>query len=235
MDQLKVSIENIGKYNLAYIIGNYFEIIGTAIGMAVSPYYTKLYSNENIKSELQVRSLTYFLQICFLTITFIASLWAKEIFHFLISNDELSKVYYIGIVIIMGYSYRPMYWASVNKLFYLEKTNKLWRVSFVGGLLNIGLNLIFIPLYGFEAAAITTLASLLYIGFAGFFLSDFKNNNTFNYYPLAWLILIICSTVIVYLLKDISILNKSIITGTILFLFILYFLKNKKKLNDIVV
>ena len=135
----------------------------------------------------------------------------------------------------MSYSYRPMYWACISKLSFIEKTNQLWKISFVGGLLNVSLNLIFIPIYGFEAAALTTLISLLYIGFAGFFLKDFKDNNLINYYPLRWLIIIIASTIIVYFLRDIYILNKIIITGIIFILFILYFLKMKNKLNDIAI
>ena len=233
MDQLNTSITNIGKYNMAYIIANYFEIFGTAVGMAVGPYYTKLYSKENPESENQVRTLTFFLQTCFILLSFTASLWAKEIFLVLISNQELSSVYYIAIIIIMGYSYRPMYWASINKLFYLEKTNKLWKVSFIGGALNISLNLIFIPIYGFEAAAVTTLISLLYIGFAGFFLKEYKENNSVNYYPLRWLLLIIISTVVVFLIRDISILYKLLVTLTLLIIFIIYLMKNIKKLKSI--
>ncbi|PCI99625.1 MAG: polysaccharide biosynthesis protein [Flavobacteriales bacterium] len=233
MDQLNISINSIGKYNMAYIIGNYFEIFGTAVGMAVGPYYTKLYSKENPDAENQARTLTFFLQVGFISLSFTASLWAKEIFKVLISNQELSSVYYIAIVIIMGYSYRPMYWASINKLFYLEKTNQLWKVTFIGGVLNICLNLIFIPIYGFESAAVTTLISLLYIGFAGFFLKDYKENNSINYFPLRWLVLILISTIVVYLLKDISILNKSLVTLGVFISFIIYFIKNKKNIKSI--
>ncbi|MCK0115075.1 polysaccharide biosynthesis C-terminal domain-containing protein [Gelidibacter sp. F63206] len=233
MDQLHVSIDNIGKYNMAYIIGNYFEILGTAVGMAVGPYYTKLFSKENPEAENQARDLTFFLQIGFILLSFTASLWAKEIFNILISNEELSSVYYIAIIIIMGYSYRPMYWASISKLFYLEKTNQLWKVSTIGGILNVGLNLIFIPIYGFEAAAITTFISLLYIGFAGFYLKDYKQNNNLNYYPIRWLILILMSLVTVYFLKDISIFLKSIVTLGLIISFFIYFISNKNKLNSI--
>lgn len=233
MDQLNVSINNIGKYNMAYIIGNYFEVFGTAVGMAVGPYYTKLYSKESLQAEEQVKVLTYFLQLGFLALSFTVALWGKEIFQALIHNKELNSVYYIGIIIIMGYSYRPMYWACISKLNYLEKTNQLWKVSFIGGGINVVLNLIFIPIYGFEAAAITTLISLLYIGFAGFFLKDYKNNSQVKYYPIIWVFIIITSTVIVYSIKDINVVYKSLITLSILISFILYFIKNINKLNSI--
>ena len=118
MDQLNVNITDIGKYNMAYIIGNYFDLLGDAVGMAVGPYYTKLFTKGGVKSERSIKEITYFLQITFISFSFFVSLWCREIFHFLIKNDELNNVYPIAIIIIMGYAYRPMYWASVNKLFF---------------------------------------------------------------------------------------------------------------------
>jgi O-antigen/teichoic acid export membrane protein len=235
MDQLNVSINNIGNYNMAYIIGNYFKIFGDAVIMAVAPYYTQLHSRENIQSDYQIRTLVYFLQVIFLMLAFIISLWAKEIFHFLISNDELEKVYYIAIIIIMGYTYRPMYSGAMSKIFYLEKTNKLWLVSFIGGAINIILNFIFIPIYGFEVAAITTFISLMYLGFAGYFLKEYRTSARVKFYPLLWLIVITISTITVYIIKDIDIMYKLMVTLFICLLFILYFFKNKKKLTNIII
>jgi len=122
----------------------------------------------------------------------------------------------------MGYAYRPMYWASVNKLFFIEKTKQLWKISFLGGAINIILNLIFIPIYGYEAAAITTLLSLLYIGFSGFFLREFKENNNINFNPIKWLILILISTIIVYFLRDVTLMYKSLISLFIIITYSIY-------------
>ena len=222
MDQLNVNITDIGKYNMAYIIGNYFDLLGDAVGMAVGPYYTKLFTKGGVKSERSIKEITYFLQITFISFSFFVSLWCREIFHFLIKNDELNNVYPIAIIIIMGYAYRPMYWASVNKLFFIEKTKQLWKISFLGGAINIILNLIFIPIYGYEAAAITTLLSLLYIGFSGFFLREFKENNNINFNPIKWLILILISTIIVYFLRDVALMFKSLISLFIIITYSIY-------------
>ena len=66
-----------------------------------------------------------------------------------------------------------------------------------------------------------------------FFLKEFKENNKINYHPIRWLLLIILSTIVVYLLKDILILYKALITLSLLILFIAYFMKNKKKSKSI--
>jgi O-antigen/teichoic acid export membrane protein len=61
-----------------------------------------------------------------------------------------------AIVIIMSYVYRPMYWVPVNKLGFEEKTHLLWRISLVGGLINVGLNLIFLPIFGIYTVVVAT-------------------------------------------------------------------------------
>lgn len=233
MDQLKTPIEQIGIYNLAYVFGGYLEMFGEAIGMAVGPYYSKLYSKKTVLAEKQVKTFTFFLQISFIVLSTSIALWAKQIFELLISNSDLEAAYPISIIIIMGYAYRPMYWASANKLFFHEKTNKLWRVTFFAGTLNVALNFIFIPQYGIMAAAVSTFISLLFMGFAFFGLNDYKKLNNQKMYPVLWLFIIIAATVFVYLLKDVDIIIKAAITICILSFYLIYFLKAKNELNKI--
>lgn len=233
MDQLKTPIDQIGIYNLAYIFGGYIEFFGNAVGMAVGPYITGLYAKKNEESDKQVKVLVYLLQIGFIFICAIVSLWAKELFEILIRKEELSAAYSISIIIIMGYAYRPLYWASVNKLIFYEKTNQLWKISFVAGSLNVGLNFIFIPIYGIYAAAITTLFSLIYLGVSPFYIKEYKNMDNQKYYPIRWMISIIIVTIIILLLKDIAVLYKIIISLILLCFFVLYFLGEKKKLYQI--
>ena len=232
MDQLKTPISQIGIYNLAYIFGGYMELFGNAVGMAVGPYITGLYAKKNEASERQLKSLIYFLQISFIFVCTLTSLWSKELFSVLIRKDELSLAYTISIIIIMGYSYRPLYWASVNKLLFYEKTNKLWRISFIAGILNVLLNIIFIPLYGIYAAAITTLLSLIYMGVSPFYLKEYREMENQNYFPIFWMIGIVMLTIIVFLLKDVSV-YKSFISLTLLSLFVFYLKGVKRKVNQI--
>ena len=231
MDRLDVNIKDIGNYNLAYTFGNYMEIIGTAVGMAVGPYYTKLWSEGTLEAKKASKLLTYFLQISFIIGTFIVAIWIKEILQVMISNNELQEAYPFAVIIIMGYAYRPMYWSVINKLFYEKKTTVLWKISFIAGILNVILNLVFIPRYGVIAAPITTFVSLMYIGFSGYFLKAYKNLNDVNHYPVFWFALILIATISAYLLMDIDLLAKIGITSFLILLSGGLFLKNYKKLN----
>jgi len=233
MDRVRIKVNLIGEYNLAYTFGGYFEFFGNALGMAVGPFYTKLYSQKSVDSDRSVHFITHWLQISFIGVGFIASLWCKELLELLVKNDELKMVYPFAIIIIMGYSYRPYYWSAVNRLQYVEKTNQLWRISLLAGLLNLVLNLIFIPIFGIMAACVTTFLSLMYLGFSGYFLKAFKANETMKYKPLLWGSIIILTTVLVYYLKDIPVYLKLIMSALSALFYSLYIVKNKNRFLEI--
>lgn len=209
MDLQHVSMSNIGKYNVAYSIGNLFSSLSNAVGNALSPLMNERYK---AKDDTGARILVFLLQIGFLYLTFISSIWMKEIFNLMIKNETLSEVYPLAIIIAMAYNYRPIYLGVVSKLFYLEKTTFLWKLTFTAGLINIILNFICIPVFGYEAAAYTTFISLMYMGFSGFYYKSFKKVNTINYYPLLWLFTIVALTTISYVVVEFSMINKILIS-----------------------
>ena len=209
MDILKVRTEDIGKFSVA----NTFSVIGeglsTATSWAITPMLNSSYKE---KDFVKARNLIFMIQILFFLVTFITSIWLKEIFNILISNQELKKVYPLGIILFMAYNYRPMYFGANGFLFYYERTHKLWRLSFIAASINIILNFILIPLYGFEIATITTFVSFLYMGYAGFYFKDFKELNNTNYFPLIWLLLTILLGIAAYYIVELSINIKIIIS-----------------------
>lgn len=233
MDQVKTPINQIGIYNLAYIFGGYLELFGNAIGMAVGPFYSKLHAQKTALADKQVKTLTFFLQASFIILCSLIALWVKELFQLLIKNDELQYAYSISIIIIMGYSYRPLYWAAGSKIIFYEYTNKLWRISFIAGSLNVLLNFIFIPIYGIYAAAITTLISLIYLAISPYYIKEFKAMNTQKFYPVCWMFLVIILTTVLYFIRDIAVLYKVLISLILLSGYFIYFWKNKIELNAI--
>jgi O-antigen/teichoic acid export membrane protein len=225
MDVVKVDIRSIGFYNIAYIFGGYFAFFETAMGMAASPIFLKYYAE---KKMIEARRLTYLSQCVFLIVSFITCLWLKEIFFAFIKIDELKSAYSLGIIIIMGYNYKPMYQASTNILFYNERTSAILKISLGAGILNILLNFLLIPVFGFKVAAFTTLGCLLFMGFRGFYLKEYLETKTLEYYPMRWLFLIITITGLVYLLKDISVFFKILISGILAILALVSYKKNKE-------
>lgn len=233
LDIYKQPLNQVGMYNFAYSFGIYADIIGGAIGMAAGPVYTQLYAKRELKAELLVRDFTFFLQIFFLLGSMLLSLWCREIFSFLSTNKELASAYPFAIIIVMSYSYRPMYWVAVSRLGFEEKTHHLWKISLIGGIINVVLNVIFIPYFGINAAIIATFIGLMYIGFSGFYLKAFKLLNNNNYYPMAWLASIILCTIGIYFLKDIGSFIKILVTFTLILITVGILFKFKKQLYSL--
>lgn len=191
MKAVGISTSSIGLYNAAYTVANFVRQGGMAAGFAIGPMMNEAFKQ---KEEGKARNLVFILQAIFLTGSFILAIWLKELFVFLIKNDELKSSYNIGVILVMAYSYRPMYLGANSKLFYIEKTALLLRITFVAAILNVVLNFIFIPIWGIVAAAWVTFISLMYMGFGGFFIQSINKYNEVNYYPKIWLGLIIVMT-----------------------------------------
>ncbi|PKV63225.1 lipopolysaccharide biosynthesis protein [Pontibacter ramchanderi] len=213
MDWLKIGTGDIGKYNIAYTIGGYVERIAIASGLAINPMLNEYYKQGEDK---RARDLIFLLQIIFWLMTFIISLWLKEIFYILIKNNVLSEMYPLAIIIVMSYNYRPMYYGANSKLFYTENTKQLWKITTVAGISNLVLNFFLIPFYGFQIAAVTTFVSLMYMGYAGFFMKKFREITKVKYYPLFWISGSIFITVLAYYLVELNLLYKIFITTIIL-------------------
>ena len=233
MDNLNIKITEIGKFNMAYTFGNYFEFFGNALGMAIGPLYTGILSKATTKAEKDYCFVTHWMQWFFLTTGFILSLWCKELMDLLISNDELRKVYPLAIIIIMGYAYRPYYWAVVTKMQFDEQTSQLWKISFIAGVVNVLLNIILVPIYGIMAAAITTFIALMYMGFSGYYLKTMRTSLKKSYYPASIMAVIIFSTISVYLLKDISGYYKAYITLAVFLAYTMYSWNKRKIFSNI--
>ncbi len=228
MDFLKINASSIGKYNFAYTIASPFVILSYASGAALTPLVNEFYKK---KEDIQARNLVFITQLLFFILTFFSSIWTKEIFHYLVKNESLAQTYPLAIIVIMSQNYKPMYFGAFAKFFFLEKTNALWKVTFIAGITNVGLNLLLIPVLGYKIAAVTTFVSYLYMGYAGFFSKTGREIKTVNYYPILWLITTIILAFVAFYIAELTWPIKMIITllgGAIGLPFLLRYIK---KLN----
>jgi len=228
MDVLKMGTANIGRYNVAYTLGNNVQTVGMAFNTAIGPMIMEQFKKG---SEIKARDLVFFWQAIFVLFTFGLSLWCKEIMQILIKNESLQATYPLAIIIIMSYNYRPMYVGSIQKLLYNEKTTVLWKISFLSGLINIGLNFLLMPFFGYEVAAITTFIALAFMGYAGYYFRVFKEINTVNYYPMAWLAVHVGLSFLAYYLVELHLIYKVFISIILLIGFAAIWLKYKNKLR----
>lgn len=227
LSAMNVSTNDIGGYNFAGTFGGLFAQLGNAFGQAVRPLFNTYYKSKNYR---KVREIIFVIQLLFFTLTFMTSVWLKEIFVLLVNNKELSATYPIAIILIMAVNYRPMYFGSVNVLIYSEKTKKLLYITFLASVLCVVLNFALIPYWGIWAAVFSTYISMMYMGYSGYFLKEFKIVDV-PFYPLAWLGATLVLTLLAYFAVELNFIFKFVITLGLLFIGVVLTKKliNKRK------
>lgn len=222
MEYTKQPLNKIGLYNFGYMLGAYFDMGCEAMGLAAGRFISKLVVDKSVGSDTALRDLIFFLTLFFLGTGMLIALWSKEILTVLSSNSELENAYPYAVIIVMSYVSRPFYWLANVKLALNNNTKIIWRISFGAGILNVILNLVLMPRFGVYSAIWVTLASMLFLSFAGFLLKELRRLLLVEFYPIAWLVLVLSCTGIIYGLKDAEVLIKTafsvfiLITGLII-------------------
>lgn len=211
----EIPLSQIGAYGFAYNLANNYSMLGKAVAKASGPFYMRSYKSGDTTIILKVTAI---LQLIFLTGAVVLCLWMKEIFGVLANNKELSDSYYLAIPVIMANAVYPLYFASISLLRYKGITFVFWKITAVACIINVGLNLILIPFFGIEAAALVTLVSHLYMGFSGFAIKEFRDLNNVDYHEVRWLTAMLATSMIALLLRDSDFEIKSVVTLIIIFI-----------------
>lgn len=144
-----------GIYTLAYQIAMILYIVTSGVNDAYAPWmYKQLKYNAYEKIEYISNILLFSFSIIALPIILIA----PEIVNFLGTEEYYSAVYVIPPVVISAIS-SVAYSMYGGILFFYEKTNYVSIASFSGAILNVVLNYLLIPKFGFIMAGITTVIS----------------------------------------------------------------------------
>lgn len=223
LSQNKVSQSEIGKVSISQQMGDMFQTGMKAVGDAVSPFIM-----ESIKSDTERRVLKIgYLFIAFIFIlAFSISLWSKELFSVLLSNEELASAYPYFILYIMALCYRPLYLIASYYYFFYENTKQLLLITFISGGIAIVLYYVFTPLFGIWAFLIGHYVSCLYYGYSGYFFPSFREKAKIKL-PI-WVILLvqILLTILAFFIVEMF-LTKILITILIVVLLLIYYFRNK--------
>lgn len=178
MDRYHVPMATIGQFNIAQQFSNLMDSFTGAVNQAINP----MTLNEMREGNLcNVRKLIYIYTTITLLVTGLTSLWLKEVFYVLISNETLRNTYPYAIILIMAQNAKPMYVASSNVFFYYENTTSLLKITFVAGILSFVGYIVFIPLYNIWGAVAVYYCSMIYMGYAGFFFNFYKQKSGISF------------------------------------------------------
>lgn len=225
MDLSRTPIKSIGEFNFAQQFSSMAESAVFAIETAIKPINFESIKNN---SENDSKRAIYVYALLTYTMTFLFALWSKEIFGFMVHNDDLVNTYPLAAFLVLALNYRPMYIAATNVMFYYEKTLQVLKITMVAGVIALVANIVFIPKFGLSAAAIITYLAFLYQGYAGFLTKIFKEKSKVTYPVIKILVLQIVLTILAMMVLDICWPIKIVITiawGGFALVFVKHYLK----------
>ena len=156
MDICGIKIEEIGLFTSGVTVGSYVVLITSAMASSLSPQIQQFYRRRELKN---FRYLFYIDQLISIVCIFLFSLWMKELYTLLIRNDELFVAFSIAQVVCFANLIYPFYHFTSNIISIQKRTVHMLWLAFVPGIICVILNFILLPIYGYEIAAVVSVAS----------------------------------------------------------------------------
>lgn len=157
--------EDTAYYSVAYTIAMVLQILNTSVSATMNPWIYKSIkngeSNKIGKVSYYVLSLIAFLNLAVV-------LAAPELLGIMAPKSYRAAVWVIPPVTVSVY-FMFLYNLFATFEYYYEKTHYVAAATVAGAVLNVALNAVFIPVFGFVAAGYTTLACYILYAFAHYY------------------------------------------------------------------
>lgn len=149
-----------GLYSFAYSIAGISATITNSLQTVYTPWF---YSQMNLNSDEGYKNIkegtSKYITVIFLFST-IVMLISPEILSFM-GPEEYYEARHVCIPILVGTFYSAIYTIPIQIEYYYKQTKYIAITTCSAALINLILNLIFIPKFGYIAAAYTTLISYI--------------------------------------------------------------------------
>ena len=159
--------EDAAVYSLAYSCGMIISVLFTALNQAWEPW---LFDRMNAKDDESIIKASRYYLVFFMLLIIGAILFSPEIMLIMGGKTYAEAVYVIPPV-MAGYGCKFAYTFYVNSERFAKKTAYISIGTMIAAGLNIILNIIFIPIFGYMAAAYTTLIGFLVLVFMHYMIS----------------------------------------------------------------
>lgn len=220
----------VGIYSTLYTVSSLSLLIWQSINASFVPY---LFDNiDKLEKRENIRSISFLLFALFAGIAFLMTLVAPEIVRIL-ATKEYYEAIYIMPPIAAGVFLTAVTNMYSNVLIYHKKTKYIMVSTIVAAIVNVVLNYLLIPVFGYMAAAYTTLVAYIIHAFIQGVISTKVQRNVMgnsiynNYGIIALSAAAICLCLSCLLLYDYTILRYA--TGGMIMVICLNGVKGKSK------
>ncbi len=159
------STEESAVYTVGYSCAMIVTVLSDSVNQAMSPW---LYDNLETKSYEKIRRINRWYVACFSLVLAGIMLAAPEILR-IMGGKKYAQTSYMLPPVFVGCGARFLYTNYVNVENYMKKSRLVSAGTMTAALVNIVLNFIFIPKFGFVAAAYTTWFSYVCLMFFHYF------------------------------------------------------------------
>lgn len=168
LEQLRDRTE-VGQYALAGRVAQVAQLAVAAISMGWAPLRYRIYSEPDAESKYRGITTQY---VAFITVLVVALTAFAPTIVALIAPAEFSAASTVVPILVAGYALYGLFLMVVTGMGVTRKTAPMAWIGLLGAGLNIGLNLLLIPRYGMEAAAVSTVIAFLVMVVAGWYFSN---------------------------------------------------------------
>lgn len=215
-----------GIYTLAYSVASIMTIVNTSVINTLTPW---MYKKMKVQEYRQIGTNTIPLLILIAFANFALVAFAPEAVAFMAPESYYDAIWVIPPVAASTF-FTFMYSLFSRFEFYFEKTQFMMIASVLGACMNLLLNYIFIPIYGYYAAGYTTLFCYILYCIGHYLLMRRINNQLMNHVKVYNTQLIIGISVAFILLCAITMsFYKYLFLRLLLFVFICIFFFWKRK------
>lgn len=193
-----VGATQVGLYSLAYSYSTILQVLWTSFNQAWVPwFYGKMKEQKYEEIKYFVKPYSILFSLFYMGMVGLGP-EAIQVF----GPSQYQSGMWIVPPVLLGIFFQFLYSLYVNIEFYLKKTQYIAIGTFIAAGVNIVLNFIFIPKYGYIAAAYTTLIGYIILFILHYYIvKNWINTDIIGIkFLLTWLLVIISFTIIMMFL-----------------------------------
>lgn len=227
-----VGVAQAGIYSVAYSAGYVVNVFKNSIVDALKPW---IYQKIRDKNFVTIQKTVNSVMILVTLISAVFTAFAPEVIYIMAPAQYHEAIYVIPPISASSYFTFLYNIFSIVGLYY-EKTKKIMWASVSGAILNLVLNAICIPIFGYIAAAYTTLVCYMFFSFAHYLIMKSickMNLDGVEIYDMKFILLMSAVMIALTIIFTLTYSNSLIRYAIILVLAVIIFVQRKALLNTV--
>lgn len=160
-----ISIDETGLYGVAASFAGVLSFITSSFNLAWVPFLFEKLSRGNDSDKRKIVKITYLYYLIIAVVVVLMYLVIKLFLPFFVDEKFYDATKYVPWLLI-GHAFTGCYYMVTNYIMYVEKTKYTSFIALSVGVIGVGLNYLFINIYGATGAALAfaTTNALMFLG-----------------------------------------------------------------------